>query len=341
MRAIALTSVLALVLVACAVTGEGASSESNLETALPTLPGLPDAGSLPGLPGTGGGSTVPLDEITGFGSNPGGLRMFEHVPADLPESPALLVVLHGCSQNGPTIASSGFNDIVDARKVVAVYPQQTNGNNPASCFNWFNVEDQTRGQGENQSIKQMVDKAIALHHVDPARVYVAGFSAGAAQALVMAATFPEVFAGSASLAGIPYACARTQMDTFSCQNPGKDATPEQWATLVKNAVPGYTGSYPKISVWQGTKDGVVGPKNRGEIVDQWTAVHGVSVEPTETETIAGATHTVYGGVVESWSIPNMDHDVPVVPSAKCGSTSTYAVDKGICAAGKIADFFGL
>jgi len=338
-------SATALVAACTSASDSTASADSNLT--LPTLPGLPGLpgldGGLPGLPGSGGGSTVHLDEVTGFGSNPGGLRMFEHTPTDLPASPALLVVLHGCSQNAPTIASAGFNDLADARKFVAVYPQQSSSNNPASCFNWFNADDQTRGQDENESVKEMVDKAIATHGIDPARVFVAGFSAGAAQSLIMAATWPDVFAGAASLAGIPFGCAKSQTDTFTCQNPGKDYTPDQWAALVKQAVPSFSGRYPRISVWQGTKDSVVGTKNRGEIVDQWTGVHGVSATPVTTETVAGATHTVYGddGIVESWSIPGMDHDVPVVPSASCGTTAQYAVDKGVCAAGKIADFFGL
>ena len=34
-----------------------------------------------------------------FGENPGGLRMFRHVPDGLPAGAPLLVLLHGCLQN--------------------------------------------------------------------------------------------------------------------------------------------------------------------------------------------------------------------------------------------------
>jgi poly(3-hydroxybutyrate) depolymerase len=37
-------------------------------------------------------------EESGFGSNPGNLRMFSYVPASLPPGAALIVVLHGCKQ---------------------------------------------------------------------------------------------------------------------------------------------------------------------------------------------------------------------------------------------------
>ena len=43
-------------------------------------------------------SRSPLVEITGFGANPGDLRMFSFVPDELRHQPALVVVLHGCGQ---------------------------------------------------------------------------------------------------------------------------------------------------------------------------------------------------------------------------------------------------
>src|SRR6187200_2136187 len=39
-----------------------------------------------------------LDEVEGFGSNPGNLRMLTHVPRQLPAASALVVALHGCTQ---------------------------------------------------------------------------------------------------------------------------------------------------------------------------------------------------------------------------------------------------
>ena len=44
------------------------------------------------------GAQSPLVEISGFGTNPGALKMFAYVPEPLPRAPALVVVLHGCGQ---------------------------------------------------------------------------------------------------------------------------------------------------------------------------------------------------------------------------------------------------
>src|SRR4026209_1899103 len=48
-------------------------------------------------------------EVSNFGSNPGKLRMFKHIPDQLPSSAPLIVVMHGCKQDEPTFANEcGF-----------------------------------------------------------------------------------------------------------------------------------------------------------------------------------------------------------------------------------------
>ena len=39
-----------------------------------------------------------LRELTGFGANPGNLRMFAYAPKDLPPKAPLVIALHGCTQ---------------------------------------------------------------------------------------------------------------------------------------------------------------------------------------------------------------------------------------------------
>src|ERR1039458_3358372 len=54
-----------------------------------------------------------LTEVTGFGSNPGALRMFKYVPAD--PQPALVVVLHGCMQKAASYDfGAGWSPIATA-----------------------------------------------------------------------------------------------------------------------------------------------------------------------------------------------------------------------------------
>src|SRR5690242_116090 len=190
--------------------------------------------------------------ITNFGSNPGALDMYEYVPSGLPSGRPLVVVLHGCTQTAAAMENAGWNQLADRDQFAVLYPQQTSSNNPVECFNWAgnygNTADLVRGMGENQSIMSMVDYEIANHGVDPHRVYIAGFSAGAAFTAVMLATWPDRFAGGAIMEGIPYMCATSVSGAYSCQNPGVTKTAQQWGDLVRAADQGYAGPWPRVQI---------------------------------------------------------------------------------------------
>jgi len=123
-----------------------------------------------------------LQAVSDFGSNPGGLAMYEYVPANLGAHRPLVVVLHGCTQTAAAMEAAGWNALADQYGFAVVYPEQQTANNPVRCFNWAgeygDAANLDRGEGENQSIIAMVDHAIAAHDLDPSRVYVTGLSAG-------------------------------------------------------------------------------------------------------------------------------------------------------------------
>ena len=127
-------------------------------------------------------ASAALTPVSSFGTNPGALTMYEYVPASLPTMRPLVLVLHGCSQTAASMEAAGWNKLADQFKFTVVYPEQATANNPVRCFNWAGEYGDTanlvRGQGENQSIIQMIDKAIATHGSDPKKVYIVGFSAG-------------------------------------------------------------------------------------------------------------------------------------------------------------------
>jgi len=115
---------------------------------------------------------------------------------------------------------------------------------------------------------------------------------------------------------------------------------------VRQAFAGYHGPWPRMSVWQGSADNVVSPKNRTQIVRQWTNVHGLPEAPTARDSVDGHSHAVWKDqagkvLVETYEILRMSHGVPVKPSEGCGHTGQYALDKGICAARYVTEFFGL
>ncbi|MFG2330935.1 PHB depolymerase family esterase [Streptomyces sp. NPDC048604] len=291
-----------------------------------------------------------LTEVTGFGSNPGNLQMFRYVPDGLPSGRPLVVALHGCTQNAAAFDSeTGWTKWADTWKFALLLPQQRSANNANSCFNWFQAADFSRGQGEALSVRQMVDRMAADHGTDPSQVYVTGLSAGGAMTSVMAASYPDVFAGAAVVAGIPFDCARDVSAGLSCMSPGTDRTPQQWGDKVRAAYPSYTGRYPTVSVWHGTGDTTVKPMNQTELVEQWTNVHGADTTADVSDTVQGYPHQVYRDgsgkdVVESYTITGMAHGQPVDPgagAAQCGTASQYLPDTNICASYAIGQFWGL
>jgi feruloyl esterase len=176
----------------------------------------------------------------------------------------------------------------------------------------------------------MVDHAATNYQIDRGRVYVTGLSAGAAMTAVMLATYPDVFAGGAIMAGIPYRCATSTTSAFSCMNPGVDKTPAAWGDLVRNAYSGYTGSRPRVSIWHGTSDTTVAPANATELRDQWTNVLGVSQTPTATSSLPGGTSLAnHADKVKVYLVQGMTHATPVDPgsaTAQCGTAGTYYKD---------------
>jgi len=293
-----------------------------------------------------------LVQVSSFGTNPGGLNMYEYIPAGLPSGRPLVVVLHGCTQTANAMQSAGWNQLADQYQFAVVYPEQTSAHNPVECFNWAgeygNLADITRGQGENESIIEMVDYEIAHHSVDTTRVYVSGFSAGAAFTTVMLATWPERFAAGSIMEGIAYKCAVDVNGAYSCQSPGVTKTAAQWGDLVRAAHSGYTGPWPRVQIWEGTSDTTVVPANQGELVKQWTNVWGIDATADETETIGQATRTGYKSgstvAVETYSIQGMSHAVSVGtdPAGACpGTAGQYFEDHKICGALRAAMFFGL
>ena len=329
------------------------SVRTRSAVALAAVLGVVGCGAVPSDAEKTSSTSAALDTVTGFGTNPGNLTMLRYVPTGMPSNAPVVVALHGCTQTAAQFSANGLDALADQFKFYVVYPQQNTANNPVSCFDWWgaynnpaNKANITRGQGENLSIKQMVDKMGADFSIDRTRVFVVGFSSGGAMASVMLAAYPDVFAAGAIDAGVPYDCPSTvNNDVFQCMSPGKTLTAADWGTKVKNAYPGYGGAYPRVTIWQGTQDTTVATANQTELIKQWTNVHGLAATPTQSDTVDGYPHTTFADAnhvvrVESYAITGMAHGVAVDPGHGCGTASQYLIDKGICSARHTIDFFG-
>ena len=168
----------------------------------------------------------PLLETVDFGSNPGALRMFSFVPDHRQAVPALVVVLHGCGQTAAGYdLGAGWSTLAKHYGFALLMPQQQSSNNGNGCFNWFNPEDTARDSGEACSIRQMIARMELDVGIDGRRVFVTGLSAGGAMTSVMLATYPELFAGGAIIAGLPFGVATNMREALSgmYQSPSRPA----------------------------------------------------------------------------------------------------------------------
>lgn len=288
-----------------------------------------------------------VQEVTGFGTNPGNLRMFRYVPAGLAAGRPVVVALHGCTQDAAGYGTgSGWTQLADRYGFSLVLPQQQTANNPSNCFDWFQSGDIARGQGEAASVAQMVDRQLADLQGDPARVYVTGLSAGGGMTAVMMAAYPEKFAGGGIAAGLPYGCAQAAGSPYVCMYVGATQTARQWGDRVRAARPGYGGPWPTLTVVQGTADYTVKPVNMTDLVAQWTDVHGTDQTADVSDTVAGYPHQVYRdsagrAVVETYSITGMGHGQPVDPDTGCGTAGAYLLDVNLCAGYRFALAWGI
>ena len=289
-----------------------------------------------------------LREITGFGANPGNLRMFAHVPEQLPSAPALVVVLHGCGQSAAGYnEGAGWSTLADRYGFVLLLPEQQNSNNAQNCFNWFEPGDAARDRGEALSIWQMVDRMVRDHGIDRQRVFVTGLSAGGAMTSVMLAAYPEVFTGGAIIAGLPYGSATSVAEAMEGMFQGRTRSAREWGDLVRRASP-HKGPWPKVQIWHGSADMTVRPMNAGEIVKQWTDVHGLSAAPSREGTVDGYPCRSWSDgrgdvVVEEFTITGMAHGTPLHIAAEesFGAAGPFLLDVGIASSYHIARFWGL
>jgi poly(hydroxyalkanoate) depolymerase family esterase len=275
----------------------------------------------------------------GFGDNPGRLRMLAYVPTATEGNP-LVVLLHGCGQDPAQFAAdSGWIELAGRLHVPLIMPEQAEANNAGRCFQWFQPTETERDKGEAASIAAMIRASIDRFNSDPERVFIVGLSAGGAMAAAMLAAYPDLFAAGASIAGLPVGAAHSGMQALlRMASAGPSQSPDAWADLVRAAAPsGFTGPWPRLSIWQGQADTTVAPENATLLATQWRALHGLDAPAMVEQVRNGVTHRRWP--VELWSLPLLPHAYPA--GTRVVTPGHYVEQAPVDATTGIARFFGL
>ncbi|TPL83570.1 PHB depolymerase family esterase [Mesorhizobium sp. B2-3-12] len=287
-----------------------------------------------------------LSELQAFGSNPGNLRGWTYRPKNVAAHAPLVVVLHGCTQSAASYdRGAGWSRMADRNGFAVLFPEQQRSNNANLCFNWFVPDDTRRDSGEALSIRQMIEAEVTAQDMDRTRIFITGLSAGGAMAAAMLATYPEVFAAGAIIAGLPYGSAKSLPQAFDRMRGHGGPTAKLLATTVQQAS-GHSGPWPKLSVWHGSADQTVSPVNSDQLVGQWLTLLGQSRSQPQREQHQGYRRDVWKNaaneeVIESYLIQGMAHGTPVDSGDGLSHAGPFMIDTGISSTSLISRFWGL
>ena len=176
----------------------------------------------------------------------------------------MLVMLHGCTQSPEDFAAgTRMNSLAERHGLLVLYPAQDANANASRCWNWFRAEDQLRGRGEPAIIAGLTQEIARDYRVAERRVFVAGLSAGAAMAVVLGRTYPDLYAAIGCHSGLPYAAARDVSSALRAMSSGSGRGARSASSLGAKVVP--------TIVFHGASDPTVNSNNGAAVVHQATS----------------------------------------------------------------------
>lgn len=230
------------------------------------------------------------------------------VPSDPRPGLPVVVMLHGCKQDASDFAAgTTMNAVAEREKFIVVYPEQLRQANSMGCWNWFEPAHQTRGEGEPAMIAALASHIASLHRADPARIYIAGLSAGGAMAALAGKLYPEVFAAVGVHSGLAPGAARDVPSAFTAMRAG----PGRSAAVDAIGLP--------VIVFQGSGDKTVSPVNANVIAQEEVASwarNGLHLSPTRVDapphggresSVVRWTDPAGKAYVEIWTIQSAPH----------------------------------
>lgn len=197
-----------------------------------------------------------------------------YTPAGEADAPRpVLVLLHGCKQDAADFAAgTAMNALAERHGCIVVYPEQNRSANSMGCWNWFEPAHQRRGAGEPAMIAALAAQVVAQCGGDPARVYIAGLSAGGAMAALTAHLYPEVFAAVGIHSGLGPGAAHDVVSAFAAMRKAQRKGPA-----------GPAGAALPAIVFHGSADKTVHPSNAAQIVQDALAAWQAGGQPLQRE----------------------------------------------------------
>lgn len=245
-------------------------------------------------------------------TGPAGTRRYRlYLPSghDAARPAPLVVMLHGCTQDPDDFArGTRFNEHAERAGAIVAYPEQLAQHNPQKCWTWFDRAHQAADAGEPAIIAGITREVMARHAVDPARVYVAGVSAGGAMAVNTAAAYPDLYAAVGVHSGIPWSAAGDVAAALGIMRsgPAEDAPLLEAARALLQS--SGRASIPMI-VFHGAADAVVNPENGRRLASQWAVAAGAKdfLRNPSTENGLAFTRDVWGPLAELWIVEGLGH----------------------------------
>jgi poly(hydroxyalkanoate) depolymerase family esterase len=243
----------------------------------------------------------------------------------------LVVMLHGCTQDPDDFAAgTRMNGVAEETGCLVAYPCQSQQANSSKCWNWFSAADQQRERGEPAIIAGIAKQVMADYAVDPARVSIAGLSAGGAMAVVVGALYPELFHAVGVHSGLPFGSASDLPSALQAMQQGAKGHAKPVAS-------------PPLIVFHGDKDHTVNAKNGSDVLQHGLVAHEAGSPEVEKSKASGGrkyTRTVHKGkdgrvLAEHWELHGAGH-----AWAGGSASGSYTDPTGPDASREMVRFFG-